>query len=230
MSQDGQEIKAYGHKRAKLNPHSSTTNKQKAKSKSFAMMRQKRSIRAKSKRSFRERQVLQFETCMNAKLRWLKSTFKQCGMCAYFEVTQDWDCMDQYFGWCFITGQESLTSSILNPPFSPAFPLPHSLPLFPYTAIFCSCLQMTLHKSLIKQRRKKWLHCLLYSCWIGTYYREYWDCRREDRYHKAMSCHVSCCYKVCHPPHRFTAFTCCILTCIVIPICFLCSWYIIPFL
>ena len=47
----------YGHKRAKLNPHSSTTNQQKSKSKSFTMMRQKRSIRAKGKRSFRERQV-----------------------------------------------------------------------------------------------------------------------------------------------------------------------------
>jgi protein SDA1 len=49
--------KTYGHKRPKLNPHSSTTNQQKTKSKSFTMMRQKKAIRAKGKRSFRERQI-----------------------------------------------------------------------------------------------------------------------------------------------------------------------------
>lgn len=58
LLQAGREVKVYGHKRAKLNPHSSTTNRQKAKSKSFTMMRQKSSIKAKRKRSFRDRQVI----------------------------------------------------------------------------------------------------------------------------------------------------------------------------
>ena len=58
--QTGQEVKHYGHKRAKLNPHSSTTNQQKVKNKSFVMMRQKKSIRVKGKRSFREKQVSMF--------------------------------------------------------------------------------------------------------------------------------------------------------------------------
>jgi protein SDA1 len=56
-SKAGRGKKNFGHKRAKLNPHSSTTNQQKAKSKSFTMMKQKVSIRAKGKRSFRERQI-----------------------------------------------------------------------------------------------------------------------------------------------------------------------------
>ena len=47
----------FGSKRRKFNPDSSTTNKQKSKKKAFVMVKHKRSIRGKNKKSFREKQV-----------------------------------------------------------------------------------------------------------------------------------------------------------------------------
>ncbi|XP_041460227.1 protein SDA1 homolog [Lytechinus variegatus] len=47
----------FGSKKQKMNPHASTTNKQKRKNKPFMMMKQKFNIKSKHKRSFREKQV-----------------------------------------------------------------------------------------------------------------------------------------------------------------------------
>ena len=58
LFQEGREGRAkFGSKRRKLNPDSSSTNKQKAKKKAFTMIRHKRSVRGKVKKSFREKQV-----------------------------------------------------------------------------------------------------------------------------------------------------------------------------
>ena len=45
----------FGRPKPKLNPHASTTNKQKSRKKNFMMIRQK--VRGKQKRSFRDKQV-----------------------------------------------------------------------------------------------------------------------------------------------------------------------------
>ncbi|XP_030836828.1 protein SDA1 homolog [Strongylocentrotus purpuratus] len=47
----------FGSKRQKMNPHASTTNKQKRKNKPFMMLKQKFDIKSKFKRSFREKQT-----------------------------------------------------------------------------------------------------------------------------------------------------------------------------
>ena len=47
----------YGRKQQRMNPHASTTNKEKRKNKPFMMMKQKHGIKHKQKRSFREKQV-----------------------------------------------------------------------------------------------------------------------------------------------------------------------------
>ncbi|XP_006824267.1 protein SDA1 homolog [Saccoglossus kowalevskii] len=47
----------FGSKRGRLNPHASTTNKEKRKQKPFMMVKQKRQIKAKCKRSFRDKQI-----------------------------------------------------------------------------------------------------------------------------------------------------------------------------
>ncbi|XP_068190471.1 protein SDA1 homolog isoform X3 [Antennarius striatus] len=49
--------KEFVKKRSKLNPHASTSNKEKRRTKNFMMMRQSRNVRTKGKRSFREKQL-----------------------------------------------------------------------------------------------------------------------------------------------------------------------------
>ena len=49
--------KDFVRKRSKLNPHASTSNKEKRKTKNFMMMRHSQNVRTKGKRSFRDRQV-----------------------------------------------------------------------------------------------------------------------------------------------------------------------------
>jgi protein SDA1 len=47
----------YGFKKRRLNPHASTTNQEKSKKKAFSMVIQKKTIKRKEKRSFREKQI-----------------------------------------------------------------------------------------------------------------------------------------------------------------------------
>ncbi|KAM9820797.1 protein SDA1 homolog [Neosynchiropus ocellatus] len=49
--------KEFVNKRIKLNPHASTSNKEKRKTKNFMMMRYSQNVRTKGKRSFREKQI-----------------------------------------------------------------------------------------------------------------------------------------------------------------------------
>lgn len=49
--------KEFVKKRTKLNPHASTSNKEKKRNKNFMMMRHSQNVRTKGKRSFREKQV-----------------------------------------------------------------------------------------------------------------------------------------------------------------------------
>ncbi|XP_061657027.1 protein SDA1 homolog [Syngnathoides biaculeatus] len=49
--------KEFVRKKTKLNPHASTSNKEKRRTKNFMMMRQSQNVRQKGKRSFRERQI-----------------------------------------------------------------------------------------------------------------------------------------------------------------------------
>ncbi|XP_076014584.1 protein SDA1 homolog [Genypterus blacodes] len=49
--------KEFVRKRTKLNPHASTSNKEKKKTKNFMMMRHSQNVRSKGKRSFREKQI-----------------------------------------------------------------------------------------------------------------------------------------------------------------------------
>ncbi|XP_061782857.1 protein SDA1 homolog [Nerophis lumbriciformis] len=49
--------KEFVRKKTKLNPHASTTNKEKRRTKNFMMMRHSQSVRTKGKRSFREKQI-----------------------------------------------------------------------------------------------------------------------------------------------------------------------------
>nr|XP_046232101.1 protein SDA1 homolog [Scatophagus argus] len=49
--------KEFVKKRTKLNPHASTSNKEKKRTKNFMMMRQSQNVRTKGKRSFREKQL-----------------------------------------------------------------------------------------------------------------------------------------------------------------------------
>lgn len=48
----------YGYSKKRLSVHSSTTNKEKIKNKAFMMIKHKRTIRGKSKKSFREKQMV----------------------------------------------------------------------------------------------------------------------------------------------------------------------------
>ena len=58
LMQEGREGREkFDSKRRKFNPDSSTTNKQKSKKKAFVMVKHKRSIRGKNKKSFREKQM-----------------------------------------------------------------------------------------------------------------------------------------------------------------------------
>ncbi|CAF97166.1 unnamed protein product [Tetraodon nigroviridis] len=49
--------KEFVKKRSKLNPHASTSNKEKRRTKNFMMMRQSQNVRTKGKRSFRDKQI-----------------------------------------------------------------------------------------------------------------------------------------------------------------------------
>ncbi|KAG8010789.1 Protein SDA1-like protein [Nibea albiflora] len=49
--------KEFVRKRSKLNPHASTSNKEKRRTKNFMMMRHSQNVRTKGKRSFREKQI-----------------------------------------------------------------------------------------------------------------------------------------------------------------------------
>uniref|UniRef100_A0A674M9T6 Protein SDA1 n=1 Tax=Takifugu rubripes TaxID=31033 RepID=A0A674M9T6_TAKRU len=49
--------KEFVKKRTKLNPHASTSNKEKRRTKNFMMMRQSQNVRTKGKRSFRDKQI-----------------------------------------------------------------------------------------------------------------------------------------------------------------------------
>ncbi|XP_077353629.1 protein SDA1 homolog [Festucalex cinctus] len=49
--------KEFVRKKTKLNPHASTSNKEKRRTKNFMMMRHSRNVRTKGKRSFREKQI-----------------------------------------------------------------------------------------------------------------------------------------------------------------------------
>lgn len=49
--------KEFVKKRTRLNPHASTSNKEKRRTKNFMMMRQSQNVRTKGKRSFRDKQV-----------------------------------------------------------------------------------------------------------------------------------------------------------------------------
>lgn len=49
--------KEFVKKRSKLNPHASTSNKEKRRNKNFMMMRHSQNVRTKGKRSFREKQI-----------------------------------------------------------------------------------------------------------------------------------------------------------------------------
>ena len=61
-----EDAKPYGGRREKLDPNASTTNRQKSKKKNFSMMKHK--IKAKGKKSFREKQMaLKKQLVKNAK-------------------------------------------------------------------------------------------------------------------------------------------------------------------
>ena len=61
-----EEGKRFGGRKQKLDPHASTNNKQKSKKKNFSMMKHK--IKAKGKKSFREKQMsLKKQLVKNAK-------------------------------------------------------------------------------------------------------------------------------------------------------------------
>ena len=63
MFQAGREGREkFGRKQQRMNPHASTTNKEKRKNKPFMMVKQKHNIKHKQKRSFREKQVGLFFT------------------------------------------------------------------------------------------------------------------------------------------------------------------------
>lgn len=65
--------KEFVKKRTKLNPHASTSNKEKRRTKNFMMMRQSQNVRTKGKRSFREKQV----SCTSS-IKFEIFFFKQC--------------------------------------------------------------------------------------------------------------------------------------------------------
>ncbi|XP_058473290.1 protein SDA1 homolog [Solea solea] len=56
--------KEFAKKHTKLNPHASTSNKEKRRTKNFMMMRHSRNVRTKGKRSFREKQLALRDTLL----------------------------------------------------------------------------------------------------------------------------------------------------------------------
>ncbi|XP_042323222.1 protein SDA1 homolog [Sceloporus undulatus] len=64
--------KEFVKKKTKLNPFSSTTNKEKKKQKNFMMMRYSNNVRSKNKRSFREKQLALRDALLRQKKRLMK--------------------------------------------------------------------------------------------------------------------------------------------------------------
>lgn len=64
--------KEFVRKRTKMNPHASTTNKEKKKNKSFMMMRYSQNIRSKNKRSFRDKQIALRDALLKKRKRLMK--------------------------------------------------------------------------------------------------------------------------------------------------------------
>lgn len=61
--------KEFVRKKTKMNPHASTTNKEKKKNKNFMMMRYSQNIRSKNKRSFRDKQIALRDALLRKKKR-----------------------------------------------------------------------------------------------------------------------------------------------------------------
>ncbi|KAM3936843.1 protein SDA1 homolog isoform 2-T2 [Leptodactylus fuscus] len=61
--------KEFVRKKMRMNPHASTTNKEKKKNKSFMMMRYSQNIRSKNKRSFRDKQIALRESLLKKRKR-----------------------------------------------------------------------------------------------------------------------------------------------------------------
>ncbi|XP_018409060.1 PREDICTED: protein SDA1 homolog isoform X1 [Nanorana parkeri] len=64
--------KEFVRKKVKMNPHASTTNKEKKKNKSFMMMRYSQNVRTKNKRSFRDKQIALRDALIRKKKRLMK--------------------------------------------------------------------------------------------------------------------------------------------------------------
>ncbi|XP_068089411.1 protein SDA1 homolog [Hyperolius riggenbachi] len=64
--------KEFVRKRTKMNPHASSTNKEKKKNKNFMMMRYSQNIRSKNKRSFRDKQIALRDALLKKRKRLMK--------------------------------------------------------------------------------------------------------------------------------------------------------------
>ncbi|XP_072261611.1 protein SDA1 homolog [Pyxicephalus adspersus] len=64
--------KEFVRKKTKMNPHASTTNKEKKKNKNFMMMRYSQNIRSKNKRSFRDKQIALRDALLKKRKRLMK--------------------------------------------------------------------------------------------------------------------------------------------------------------
>ncbi|CAI9610538.1 unnamed protein product, partial [Staurois parvus] len=64
--------KDFVRKKMKMNPHASTTNKEKKKNKNFMMMRYSQNIRTKNKRSFRDKQIALRDALLKKRKRLMK--------------------------------------------------------------------------------------------------------------------------------------------------------------
>ncbi|NP_001082492.1 protein SDA1 homolog isoform X1 [Xenopus laevis] len=64
--------KEFVRKKTKMNPHASSTNKEKKKNKNFMMMRYSQNIRSKKKRSFRDKQIALRDSLLKKRKRLMK--------------------------------------------------------------------------------------------------------------------------------------------------------------
>ncbi|KAE8630963.1 hypothetical protein XENTR_v10001031 [Xenopus tropicalis] len=64
--------KEFVRKKSKMNPHASSTNKEKKKNKNFMMMRYSQNIRSKNKRSFRDKQIALRDSLLKKRKRLMK--------------------------------------------------------------------------------------------------------------------------------------------------------------
>ncbi|CAH2301491.1 SDA1 homolog [Pelobates cultripes] len=64
--------KEFVRKRTKMNPHASSTNKEKKKNKNFMMMRYSQNVRTKGKRSFRDKQIALRDALLKKRKRLMK--------------------------------------------------------------------------------------------------------------------------------------------------------------